>query len=64
MSLSPPTVVTWLASSALAASAVAAKYFGIATLVPEIGPLVSGHLFETLLAAYVLLWLGTVFNRI
>lgn len=64
MTLSAPTVVTWLASTLLAGLAIAAKFFGVADLVPTLGPLVAANLFESLLAAYGLLWIGTVFNRI
>ena len=64
MTLTPPTIVTWLASTILAGLAISAKFFGVGNLVPTLGPIVSGHLFESLLAAYALLWVGTVFNRI
>lgn len=62
--LSAPTFPIWLLSTVLIVLAVAAKYFGVATLIPEVGPYVSQHLFETLLAGYVLLWIGTVFKGI
>lgn len=64
MTLSAPTIVTWLASTILAGLAIAAKFFGVGDQVPTLGPLVAGHLFESLLIAYALLWIGTVFNRI
>lgn len=64
MKLSPPTIATWLASSTIAGVAIAAKFFGVGDQIPTIGPIVASHLFESLLAAYALLWVGTVFNRI
>ncbi|MGQ0672417.1 MAG: hypothetical protein ACT4N2_05990 [Hyphomicrobium sp.] len=64
MTLSAPTIVTWLASSLLAVTAVAIKFFQVGDAIPTLGPLVNAHLFESLLAAYGLLWIGTVFRRI
>lgn len=64
MTLSAPTIVTWLASTILAGLAIAAKFFGVGNLIPTVGPYVASHLFESLLVAYALLWVGTVFNRI
>lgn len=64
MTLSAPTIVTWLASSIIAILAISAKFFGVGDLIPTLGPMVAQNLFESLLAAYALLWIGTVFNRI
>ena len=64
MTLSAPTIATWLTSTLLAGLAIAAKFFGAGNMVPTLGPLVAEHLFESQLAAYALLWIGTVFNRI
>jgi hypothetical protein len=56
--LSAPTFLIWLISTLLAAVVVIMVYGGI--FVPVISPIVTGHTFETLLIAYVLLWLGTI----
>jgi Na+-translocating ferredoxin:NAD+ oxidoreductase RnfD subunit len=56
--LSRPTFVIWLISTILAVVVVLMVYGGIA--VPVLSPIVSGHTFEVLLIAYVLLWLGTI----
>lgn len=62
--LSAPTFPIWLLSTVLIVLAIAAKYFGVAALVPTAGPYVSQHLFETILVGYALLWVGTVFKGI
>ncbi|NJM34074.1 MAG: hypothetical protein HC850_04420 [Rhodomicrobium sp.] len=56
--LSRPTFVIWLISTLLAAVVILMTYAGVA--IPVISPIVAGHGFETLLIAYILLWLGTV----
>ena len=56
--LSRPTFIIWLLSTLLAVVVVVMVYGGI--VVPVISPIVTGHTFEVLLLAYVLLWLGTV----
>ncbi|MCH9765256.1 MAG: hypothetical protein K0U34_04600 [Alphaproteobacteria bacterium] len=58
MFLSAPKIVTWFVSTLLVLATIAVKYLGIA--IPEIGALVSGNLFEVLLAAYAILWAGNV----
>lgn len=60
MFLSAPTVATWTLSSLLVLALIAVKYLGIA--VPAVGELISGNLFEVLLAAYGILWAGNVFR--
>lgn len=58
--LSRPTFALWFVSTLLAAVVVLMTYAGVA--VPVLTPIVSGHTFEVLLLAYILLWLGTVFS--
>lgn len=58
--LSRPTFVIWLISTILATVVILMIYAGIT--IPVLSPIVSGNTFEVLLLAYVLLWLGTVFN--
>ena len=58
MRLSPPTLLVFVISVVLAGAVIAAKYFGVAI------PYVSAHLFETLLAAYVVLLVGNLFRNI
>lgn len=62
MTLSAPTVTVWLISTALVALVAALKYTSIS--IPELAPYTDGRLFEILLAAYALLWAGTVFRRV
>lgn len=62
MTLSAPTVAVWLLSTLLAALVIVLKYTSIS--IPEIGQYTNGRLFEILLAAYVLLWAGTVLRRV
>ena len=56
MKLSAPTFVVFLISVILAGAVVAVTYGGFSI------PVVSAHKFETLLAAYAVLLLGTVFK--
>jgi hypothetical protein len=56
--LSRPTFVIWLLSTVLAVVVVLLVYAGV--VIPVISPIVTGHTFEVLLLAYILLWLGTV----
>ena len=56
--LSRPTYAIWLISTLLAVVVILTHYTTVT--VPVLSPLVSGHAFDTLLIAYVLLWLGTV----
>ncbi len=58
--LSRPTFAIWLVSTILAAIVILMTYANIT--IPVISPIVAGHGFETLLIAYILLWLGTIFN--
>lgn len=56
MGLSAPTFIVFLISFVLAGLAVAIKYFGYAV------PVVDGYVFETMLAAYVVLFIGNLFK--
>jgi hypothetical protein len=56
MSLSPPTKVTFILSVLLAILALLVRYTGAAI------PLVSGHSFETMLVAFLLLLAGVLFR--
>jgi hypothetical protein len=56
--LSAPSFLIWLISTLLAALVLVMIYGGVS--VPVVSPIVAGHTFETLLIAYVLLWLGTI----
>ena len=58
--LSRPTFAVWLISTILAVVVILMNYAGVS--IPVISPIVAGHSFEVLLIAFVLLWLGTVFN--
>lgn len=64
MSLSRPTTAIWALSTILVALVVAVKFFGVASVIPVVGPIVSANMFFVLLAAYVLLWAGVVFKGI
>ncbi len=57
MRLSAPTLPVFLISIVLAGLVVAIKYFGVGGI-----PYISGHLFETLLGAYVILLIGNLFR--
>ena len=56
MKLSAPTFVVFLISVILAGAVIAVTYGGVSI------PVVSAHRFETLLAAYVVLLVGTLFK--
>lgn len=60
MFLSAPKVVTWLVSTLLVLAAIAVKYLGIT--IPEVGPMISNHMFEVVLLAFAILWAGNVFR--
>lgn len=62
MVLSPPRFVVWLFSTVLVALVLTTRYAGID--VPTVGPFVQGKMFETLLIAYFILWLGTLFRGV
>ena len=56
MNLSPPSQFTLIFSVLLAVLALLVRYAGVAI------PVVSGHSFETMLAAFVLLLAGVLFR--
>ena len=56
MNLTPPSQVTLILSVLLAILALLVKYAGAAI------PVVSGHSFETMVAAFVLLLAGVLFR--
>jgi hypothetical protein len=58
--MSRPTFAIWLISTLLAAVVILMTYFGVT--IPVISPIVAGKGFETLLLAYILLWVGVVFR--
>jgi hypothetical protein len=58
--MSAPTFAVWLISTILAAVVILMTYAGVS--IPVISPIIAGHGFETLLLAYILLWIGTVFR--
>ncbi len=58
MFLSAPKVVTWMVATLLVLAAIAIKYLGV--VIPEVGPMLSSHLFEVVLAAFAILWAGNV----
>lgn len=58
--LSAPTTSLWSIATLLAGVVIAAKYFAVT--VPGVPPLVDQHLFEAMLAAFGLLWIGCVFK--
>jgi hypothetical protein len=58
MGLTPPSYGIFLISLILAIAAVLVRYAGFGI------PFVNGHLFETVLIAYVLLCVGVVFRGI
>jgi hypothetical protein len=56
MNLTPPSQVTFILSVLLAILALLVKYAGAAI------PVVSGHSFETMVVAFVLLLAGVLFR--
>jgi hypothetical protein len=62
MNLTPPSFPIFLISVIMVALVVAAKYFG--ANVPVLSPIVNRSMFEVLLVAYALLFLGVVFRRL
>jgi hypothetical protein len=56
MNLTPPSQVTFILSVLLAILALLVKYAGVAI------PVVSGHSFETMVAAFALLLAGVLFR--
>lgn len=58
MFLSAPKVVTWLIATLLVLAAIAVKYLGVA--IPQVGTMVSTHVFEVVLLGFAILWAGNV----
>lgn len=58
MRLNAPTVPVFMISFVLVLAVVAVRYFGAD--IPIAGSIISGGLFEVLLAAYGILFLGNV----
>ena len=56
MNLSPPSQVTFILAVALAVLALLVRYADVAI------PVVSGHSFETMLVAFLLLLAGVLFR--
>jgi hypothetical protein len=64
MKFSEASIFAWLGSTAIAVFVLAARYFDIGTGLPLWGSAVRDSMFEMLLAAYLLLWLGTAFSKV
>lgn len=62
MRLTPPSFPVFLISLILVILVIAAKYFAVT--VPVLTPIVKSNMFEVLLLAYGLLWIGVVFRRL
>lgn len=62
MNLTPPSFPIFLISAVLVALVIAAKYFGVN--IPVLSPIVTKSMFEVLLVAYGLLFIGVVFRRL
>lgn len=62
MHLTAPSLPIFLISVIMVALVVAAKYFGLT--VPVLSPIVTRSMFEVLLVAWVLLFIGVVFRRL
>lgn len=62
MNLTPPSFPVFLISAIMVALVVAAKYFG--ANIPVLTPIVKKSMFEVLLVAYGLLFIGVVFRRL
>ena len=58
--MSAPTFAIWLISTILAAIVILMVYTTVS--IPVASDLVAGRTFETLLLAYIILWLGTIFR--
>lgn len=58
--MSAPTFAIWLVSTILAAIVILMTYTTVS--IPVASDIVAGRGFETLLLAYILLWIGTVFR--
>jgi len=64
MKFSEATVFAWLGSTAIVVFVLAARYFDVGLGLPIWGSAVRDSMFELLLAAYVLLWVGTAFSKV
>jgi hypothetical protein len=62
MRLTPPSFAIFLISAIMVGLVVAAKYFG--ANIPVLTPIVKKSMFEVLLVAYGLLFIGVVFRRL
>ena len=62
MRLSPPSFAIFLISVIMVALVIATKYFGVD--VPVLTQIVKKSMFEVLLVAYALLFVGVVFRRL
>ncbi|MFQ5626386.1 MAG: hypothetical protein ACE5FM_07010 [Methyloligellaceae bacterium] len=62
MKLTPPSFPIFLISLIMVILVIAAKYFGVA--IPVLTPIVQRSMFEVLLVAYALLFIGVVFRRL
>ena len=62
MRLTAPSFPIFLISLVLVVLVIAAKYFGLS--VPVVSPIVKKSMFEALLVAYGLLFVGVVFRRL
>lgn len=59
--LSRPSFVIWILSTVVAVLVLLMKYAGVN--IPVASSIISGKMFEFLLIAYILLWLGTIIRR-
>ncbi len=64
MRLTPPSWGLWLISTLIIGFVIAIRYFGVSSMVPVVGPLVGGNLFEAAIIGYALLWIAVVFRGI
>jgi hypothetical protein len=62
MHLTPPSFPVFVISVVIAALVIAVNYFGVN--VPELTPFIKRNMFEALLAAYALLFIGVLFRRL
>jgi hypothetical protein len=62
MRLTPPSLAIFIISVIMVALIIATKYFGVD--VPVLTQIVKKSMFEVLLVAYALLFIGVVFRRL
>ncbi len=62
MKLTAPTFPIFLISLIMVILVIASKYFGVS--IPVLTPIVNKSMFEVLLVAYALLFVGVVFRRL